>query len=279
VRLLDLVGRALPPGPWAEGEKIPWHEPAFSARMLREHLSQAHDGASRRTHLVEAQVAWIHAELLGGRPTRVLDLGCGPGLYTARLAALGHRCVGVDVAPAAIDYARAQAAAAGLACTYRLADVRNGEHGRGFGLAMMLFGEINVFRPADARLVLAGARAALADGGLLLLEAHTAAAVRRMGEAAPTWRTHAEGLFSPRPHLRLDEAFWDEAARAATHRYFVVDAGTGAVERHAESVQAYSAEAYRALLGETGFALRRIAPSLDGGSDEGDFLVLVGETR
>jgi SAM-dependent methyltransferase len=277
VRLVDLVGRALPPVPWAEGEKIPWHEPAFSARMLREHLSQAHDGASRRTPLVEAQVAWIHGHILGGRPTRVLDLGCGPGLYTARLAALGHACVGVDVAPAAVDYARAQAAAAGLPCTYRLADVRTADVGRGFGLAMMLFGEINVFRPADARLVLAGARAALANGGRLLLEAHTAEAVRRMGGSAPSWRTHAEGLFSPRPHLRLDEAFWDETGRVATHRYFVVDAGTGAVERHAESVQAYSADEYRSLLGEAGFALRRIEPSLDGGTEPGEFLVLVAE--
>ena len=207
----------------------------------------------------------------------MLDLGCGPGLYTARLAALGHECVGVDVAPAAIDYARARAAAAGLACTYRLEDVRTAWHSPGFGLAMMLFGEINVFRSADARLVLTRARAALADGGLLLLEAHTEAAVRRMGRAAATWRTHAEGLFSPRPHLRLDEAFWDEARRVATHRYFVVDAESGSVERHAESVQAYSAEEYRSLLGETGFALRRTEPSLDGTGEPGAFLVLVAE--
>jgi 2-polyprenyl-3-methyl-5-hydroxy-6-metoxy-1,4-benzoquinol methylase len=55
-------------------------------------------------------VAWIHAELLGGTPTDVLDLGCGPGLYTERLAALGHRCVGIDVSPASIAFARARAA-------------------------------------------------------------------------------------------------------------------------------------------------------------------------
>src|SRR5262245_12528868 len=245
--------------------------------MLREHLSQAHDAASRRTGTIEAQVAWIHGALLGGRPTRVLDLGCGPGLYTSRLAALGHACVGVDVAPAAIDYARTRAAAAGLECTYRLADVRCGGYGHGFGLAMMLFGEINVFRPADARLVLTGAKRSLAEGGLLLLEAHTEAAVRRRGEAAPTWRAAADGLFSPRPHLRLDEAFWDEAGRVATRRYFVVDAESGAVERHAESVQAYSEGEYRALLGGAGFVLRRVEPSLDGSAEPGDFVVLVAE--
>ena len=45
--LTDLVHRAPIPLPWAEGDNIPWHDPEFSQRMLREHLSQAHDAASR----------------------------------------------------------------------------------------------------------------------------------------------------------------------------------------------------------------------------------------
>lgn len=32
----------------AEESKIPWNEPAFSQRMLANHLSQDHDWASRR---------------------------------------------------------------------------------------------------------------------------------------------------------------------------------------------------------------------------------------
>ena len=44
--LNDLVNRQIPPEPWEEGEKTPWHEPEFSQRMLREHLSQEHDAAS-----------------------------------------------------------------------------------------------------------------------------------------------------------------------------------------------------------------------------------------
>ena len=43
------------------------------------------------------------------RGARVLDLGCGPGLYTTRLAKLGHTCVGIDFSPASIAYAKAEA--------------------------------------------------------------------------------------------------------------------------------------------------------------------------
>jgi hypothetical protein len=70
MNLIDLINRKILPVPWAEGEKIPWHEPAFSERMLREHLSQAHDAASRRSELIDGHVNWIHNEVLSGRPTR-----------------------------------------------------------------------------------------------------------------------------------------------------------------------------------------------------------------
>ncbi len=103
--LLDVINRKLPPTPWEEGDCIPWSDPAFSERMLKEHLRQDHDAASRRTEKIDEQVAWIHGDLLAGQPTKVLDLTCGPGLYTSRLARLGHECVGIDYAPAAIRYA------------------------------------------------------------------------------------------------------------------------------------------------------------------------------
>ena len=94
--LLEVAGRQPVGEPWVEGEKIPWHDPDFSERMLAEHLSQSHDAASRRFDRIDRHVAWIHRELLEGVPTRVLDLGCGPGLYTSRLARLEHECVGID---------------------------------------------------------------------------------------------------------------------------------------------------------------------------------------
>ena len=43
----------------ADESKIPWDEPAFSQRMLANHLSQDHDWASRRQEIIEQQVEWI----------------------------------------------------------------------------------------------------------------------------------------------------------------------------------------------------------------------------
>ena len=238
MNLMEVVQHSQKPEPWADGEKIPWNEPGFSQRMLREHLSQEHDWASRRASTIEKHVDWIHREVLSCRPSRILDLGCGPGLYTNRLAKLGHVCSGVDFSPASIAYAREYAQDANLDCSYQLEDVRTADFGSDYDLAMFVFGEFNVFTAQDASQILRKAYTSLQPGGALLLEVHTFEVVRQVGLQHCSWYSSESGLFSDHPHLCLQEAFWDEGRSVATQRYFIVDAQTGQVTRYAASMQA-----------------------------------------
>ena len=265
---MDVVGRRAVAEPWFEGEKIPWHEPEFSRRMLAEHLNQRHDAASRRFDKIDGHVAWIHRELLNGTPTRVLDLGCGPGLYTSCLAGLGHECVGVDISPASVGYASAEAEEHGLRCSYTLQDMRVADYGVSYGLVMLIFGEFNVFRPGDARAILEKAHAALSPGGVLLLEPHTFEAVREMGEMGARWYSADSGVFSHEAYLCLRESFWHPEHAATTERYYVVDAATGGVTRYASSMQAYTDKEYRVLLAESGFGEIEFHAAMGGGGDE-----------
>jgi SAM-dependent methyltransferase len=281
MRLIDLIRRQAVPAPWSEGEKIPWNDPDFSQRMLREHLSQEHDAASRRFPTIDRHVAWIHEHLLSSQPTRILDLGCGPGLYAARLARLGHTCVGIDFSPASIAYAADWARADGLPCTYLEHDIRSADYGSGYGLVMQIFGELNVFRPSDARRILEKAYRALQVGGALLLEVHTYAVVHRLGHERATWYSADSGLFSAEPHLCLMESFWDEEQAVATERYFVVNGASGAVTRYAASTQAYTDEQYRSLLEETGFGEIAFYPHFGAADSEqvGDLFAIVSRKR
>ncbi len=270
MNLMGVVGRRPVAEPWVEGEKIPWDDPEFSRRMLAEHLTQRHDAASRRFDRIDGHVAWIHRELLIGEPARVLDLGCGPGLYTSRLAGLGHECVGIDISPASTAFATAQAEEHGLRCSYVLEDMRTADYGVGYGLVMLIFGEFNVFRPGDARVILEKAHAALSPGGVLLLEPHTFDAVREMGGRGAHWYSADSGVFSDEPYLCLRESFWHPGQAAATERYFVVDAATGGVTRYASSMQAYTDAEYRGLLAECGFGEIAFHAAMGGGGDEGE---------
>jgi SAM-dependent methyltransferase len=286
ISLGELVRREPVPAPWAEGDKIPWDEPSFSERMLAEHLSQDHDLASRRLETVERHVDWIVAQAGLGEGARVLDLGCGPGLYTSALARRGFVCRGIDFSPASIDHARGVASDEGLDCSYELADVRSAEFGTGFELVTMIFGEFNAFRREEARSILERSRAGLAAGGRVIVEAHTHTAAasigggRRTGGAGTTsWTSAASGLFSERPHVRLYEAFWDAERDASTERYYVIDAESAEVTAYAQSMQAYDEAGYAELFDEAGLRILARFGTLEGGEyrAEGDFAVLVAE--
>lgn len=275
--LMDIIHRQGVPAPWSEGEKIPWNEPGFSRRMLLEHLSQEHDAASRRTETIERHVEWIHHSILSDQPAKVLDLCCGPGLYASRLAKLGHDCVGIDFSPASVQYARECAQVDQLQCVYLQQDIRVADYGHGYGLVMLIFGEFNVFRPAEAKAILEKAHRALAANGRLLLEVHTYAAVQEIGKQPASWYSTDCGLFSDRPHICLTENFWDAQQNVATERYFVLDGLTGRAARFAASTQAYTEEQYRSLLEGCGFGKIVFRKSLAGNTDEpqSDLLVIV----
>jgi SAM-dependent methyltransferase len=279
--LIDIIHRQSVPAPWSEGEKIPWNDQGFSQRMLLEHLSQEHGAASRRLETIEKHVGWIHHSVLSNQPTKILDLGCGPGLYTSRLAKLGHECVGIDFSPASIAYANKCAQMDKLRCSYIQQDIRVVDYGNGYDLAMLIFGEFNTFRRAEARSILKKANQALAENGNLLLEVHTFAAVRALGEQPSTWYSSESGLFSDRPHICLTESFWDAQQEVATERYFILDALTGKVRRYAASMEAYTEEQYKSLLEESGFGEVVFHPSLIGDVDKehSDYIVIVSQKR
>ncbi len=281
MNLIDIVRRQSVPRPWAEGEKIPWDDPDFSERMLSEHLSQAHDAASRRFEIIDGHVGWIHNQVLRGNPARILDLGCGPGLYTSRLARLGHHCVGIDFSPASIAYAREQAEEAGLKCTYLEQDIRTANYGAEYRLVMSIFGEFNVFRPEEAKGILTKACRALTPNGFLLLEPHAFDTVVEIGSRPSSWYSTEKGLFSSEPHLCLQESFWDADHNVAIERYYVIDAATGKVTFNSSSMQAYTNKEYRSLLAECGFGEVTFFPSLgeDADSPQGDFIAILAQRR
>ena len=142
-----------------------------------------------------------------------------------------------------------------------------------FDLVMMVWGRLNVFRRAAAAGILANAADALAPGGALLLETQPHDCVKATGARPPAWRTCEAGLFSDRPHVVLEEHFWDEAAPAATSRFYVIDVADvadGAVSRYALSNAAYTDLQYQALLAEAGFTDVRLDPSSMGVYAEDD---------
>ena len=253
MKISDLIARSPIPVPWEEGDNIPWNDPAFSERMLEEHLTQDHDAASRRLEVIEEHAHWIHDCVLANRPGKILDLGCGPGLYAKRMTQFGHSVTGIDFSPASMRHARQQAEKDGLTINYIESDIRQADYGGPYDLAMLIYGEFNVFKPADADLILEKMHAALKPGGRLLLEPQDLPAIQRAKSEPPIWRSYRKGLFSDRPHLFLHENFYDGRSQTVTTRYWIVDAETAEVTRYAQTAQGYTEADLEELLHRHGF--------------------------
>ena len=264
MNIKHIVYRDSNPLPWSSEVRFPWSEPAFSRRMLLEHLRQDHDMASPRSSKIDKHVQFIHEELLSNKPTKILDLGCGPGLYTSRLAKLGHICVGIDFSPASLEYAKDQAIRQSLDCTYIQGDLREIQFPGNFGLVMMLHGEMNAFSKNDMQKILMKINAALEKNGQLLLPSSTIDGIRLKKSVERTWSTYESGLFSDSPYLELYETLWNPGTKTRIERYFIVESATGEVSEYSSSLQAYTNAEYRRLLNGSGFKEVKILPPLYG---------------
>lgn len=262
----SLINRSLNVHDW---QKIPWHDPDFSRRMLAEHLSQTHDLASRRQSIIDEQVNWIQHKILKERPAKILDLGCGPGFYSHRFSALGHVCTGLDFSPASIDYARDHHPGG----QYVLGDIRELDFGSGYDLVTLIYGELNAFAAEDAARIVNKAYQALETGGTLLLEVHPAEIIYQIGHQAASWHTAEKGLFSDDAYLCLTESRY-EVDRAITYHY-VYAAATGEMQRYVNMLQGYSNDEYRQMLRDFKHIL--FYPSLTGDPKPANLFVIAAE--
>ena len=247
------------PEPWAPGAPGLWTDPHISLRMLAAHLDPSTRAASRPPETIDATVSWL-AERLGlGPGSRVLDLGCGPGLYARRLGALGCAVTGVDYSQRSVAYAREHDPAG----TYLLQDYRALDVEGPFDAVLLVYGDLCVLPPADAERLLRTIHRLLSPGGWFAFDVSTPF-LRAKVRQEHGWSAHPDGGFwRSGPYLLATTSHEYPHLDLSVDQYAVVEAD-GRVTVYRNWFHDYDAAAISEVVEAAGFTVDGLYADLAG---------------
>lgn len=196
-----LSGLLAPPPMHASGGESFWVDPYISSQLLKTHLDPDTELASRKPAFMDESVRWIREISPPERYPRLMDLGCGPGLYARRFAKAGFAVTGVDFSARSIDYARESAAQEGLKITYLRADYLKADLPGPQDLAVMIYCDYGALSDEGRKTLMDKAYNALRPGGRFLLDVHSHRLYDDFRESR-TWEAFPDGGFwSGEKHL------------------------------------------------------------------------------
>ncbi|MDO4272049.1 MAG: class I SAM-dependent methyltransferase [Eubacteriales bacterium] len=179
---------------YKESEAAFWDDDHISKQMLIAHLDPDFDGASRKLDFIEKSVSWIKKIVPPQSYQSLLDIGCGPGLYTERFVTEGYTVTGVDFSRRSICYARHSARKAGLDIDYICKNYLALDIDKQFGLSTMIYCDYGALSTENRRIVLQNIYKHLKPGGKLLLDVFSMVQYNKFQEQQ-TWELHKKGGF------------------------------------------------------------------------------------
>ncbi len=191
-----------PPVMDAEGDAVFWQDGYISKKLLETHLDSNDDLASRKPAFMDLSVHWIREILPPEQYPRLLDFGCGPGLYTRRFAEAGYKVTGVDFSKRSIDYARKEAKKQGLSIDYIYEDYLKLTVTDTYDLVTLIYCDYGALSAANRQLMMKKAYDSLRPGGRFLLDV-CSVRLFEATEESKTWEMQEGGFWSAEKCLCL----------------------------------------------------------------------------
>jgi SAM-dependent methyltransferase len=250
------------PAPFSPGETLFWDDPYISGQMLATHLDPTVDLASRRPETIDRAVTWLIETLGLPKGAKVLDLGCGPGLYASRLARHGLAVTGVDYSQRSINYATQYAREQQLAITYRYENYLELNDEGIYDAALLIFGDFCPLNPDQRARLLHNVHRALKPGGRFILDVSTGLHHQRYN-SGNGWRVDNNGFWRAGVCLVLDDSFDYPEQNIFLNQAVVIDA-LGRLSVYRMWFQDYTPRSITEELATSGFAVESIWSDLCG---------------
>lgn len=273
-----ILNNSVKPPLFEPGEKLFWDDPHISKSMLEAHLNPEHDAASHPPATIDREVQHLISSGIVKRGDRLLDLGCGPGLYASRLAEKGIRVTGVDISERSLNYAIAQAKEKGLDIEYRLINFFDIDYSGEFNAVLQTHGELNTFSDKKRDELLAKLHQALKPEGRLVCDT-TTRVTRMKGGLKNNWYVSDGGFWRPGKHLVQEQGLDYPEDNVWLDRYIVID--DASIKTYHNWFHDYDLATIRRVLQKAGFEIIHHWNDLAGTpyQEDGEWLAIVAGKR
>lgn len=187
---------------YESGEPLFWDDEHISEGMLEAHLDSEFEGATRNFVFVFRSADWIAKLAQPIEHPKILDLGCGPGIYAEQFHKRGFKVTGVDFSKRSINYAKESADRQGYAIEYRYMDYLKIKDSEAFDVATMIYCDYGVLNPDHRKILLERVYNALKPGGIFILDVFTPINYTEYKEERKTIYRNI-GFWSAEPHLAI----------------------------------------------------------------------------
>ena len=198
-----------------------WTDPHIAQQMLKTHLDQNTDLASRRLSFIEASVGWLQQRFNIGPGTHIADFGCGPGLYATRLAQLGAEVTGIDFSANSLAYAKETAVSHNLAIDYIHTNYLEFQSDKRFDLILLIYCDFCALSPAQRQQLLGIFRQHLVDGGAIMLDVHSLVEYDKFEEGVSYGRCQSGDFWTDEDYFSFTNQFKYEAEHVTLAKYSI----------------------------------------------------------
>jgi SAM-dependent methyltransferase len=239
-----------------------WTDEYTSEQMLKYHLNEELDISSRNIDFINRSVQWIISRFEIGSQKKIADFGCGPGLYTIRLANTGADITGIDFSKRSIQFARERASEENLDINYVNRNYLEFDTKERFDLILMIMCDYCALSPAQRKVMLAKFCTFLNPGGVVLLDVYSLNAFANRKENATCDLSLLDGFWSASKYYGFQNTFKYEKEMAVLDKYTLIEANR--IRTIYNWLQYFSPESLAEEFMENGFTIEDVFANVAG---------------
>ena len=200
-----------------------WADEHTSKQMLAFHLNESVDISSRNAVFINRSAEWIVSYFNLGPGKAVADFGCGPGLYTTRLARTGADVTGIDFSPRSIAYAQSIAEKEQLDIHYIQQNYLHYDTDKQFDLVLMIMCDFCALSPAQRQTMLNKFHSLLKPDGSVLLDVYTLNAFEQKEETAVYEKNLLDGFWSADDYYGFLNTFKYDKEKVSLDKHTIIE--------------------------------------------------------